>query len=305
MYQKTVVLLEKKISQHTTTHGNDGVTDLYWARLYLAQCQSSWGYYLFHETSAQSECATHKQLATGIYKQLVLELDSDSTMSEHRSLFLGSVHFSFAKHCQELFELGANSELGDIALQQYFRGLQQGDYSCRNRVIPVLKLIYALSTRNKKVNYELMLQSALNSISAWVFLKFSSQLMGCLDLPEGKYAAIILSHIGKHYVNALYYPFNISYSCLGSIGQSLCGPLKALLTNPTIDAFVEALTGLTHPELRWYYQLFYSNFLHYYPMLLTNEHEPIHCHFTFVFIFSSLFTKNKTIKNLTFFIIQV
>jgi DNA-dependent protein kinase catalytic subunit len=75
--------------------------------------------------------------------------------------------------------------------------------------------------------------------------------MGCLDLPEGPVAIKFLEHVGTYYPSALYYSFKITSEFLGRQGEYLTINLRNLLRNNAVDCFVTALSGLTHPELRW------------------------------------------------------
>ena len=56
------------------------------------------------------------------------------------------------------------------------------------------------------------------------------------------------------YPKALYHPYHVTAELLGPQGRRITqrpDGLEKLLHDPIMDSFVEALHGLTHPELRW------------------------------------------------------
>lgn len=61
----------------------------------------------------------------------------------------------------------------------------------------------------------------------------------------------ILKEIAKEYPQAIYYPFKISAEGLSEQAQGEVKELNALLSNPLLDSFIDALSNLTHPEHRF------------------------------------------------------
>ena len=65
----------------------------------------------------------------------------------------------------------------------------------------------------------------------------------------------ILEKLATCYPNALYYTFKTTSEFLGAQGLLRSQHLKTILSDMpnsrSLDGFVEALYGLTHPELRW------------------------------------------------------
>ena len=89
------------------------------------------------------------------------------------------------------------------------------------------------------------------AIPPWIFLKYAAQIIGLIDGSAGFFAVRVLEHVAKKYPKALYYPFRVTYPSLSDNGKRLVMRLGHLLQDDLCDRFVEALGGLTHPELRY------------------------------------------------------
>ena len=134
-----------------------------------------------------------------------------------------------------------------MTVEAHLKGLELGNTYCRERLLRLLKVsaAYPVSTLNH------LTDANISRIPSWVFLRFAPQLMGCLDLPEGPIAAMMLEKVAAQYPNALFYPFKITSEFLGQAGRIRSAKLAQVLQNDSMDCFVESLFGLTHPELRW------------------------------------------------------
>lgn len=126
------------------------------------------------------------------------------------------------------------------------QGLQVGSSYCRDRILRMISIVSKYPTYTKDY-----FTAQLANIPSWVFLRFANQMMGNLDQVEGPTVLPILTRLCTEYPFAMHYNYRITSENFGKQGQQLSAPLKVQLANKSIDAFVEALNGLTHPELRW------------------------------------------------------
>ena len=126
------------------------------------------------------------------------------------------------------------------------QGLAYGSSFCSERILRLVSVVekYSDILQDFFVN-------SIKKIPAWVFLRYSAQMLGGLDREEGKIVVTILESVAHEYPQALYYSYRITSENFGKQGRYLSGKLDKLLANKHVDAFIEALTGLTHPELRW------------------------------------------------------
>ena len=255
-------------------------------------------------------------------RELESELEDDEGVVETdeslRRTGTGTGRKSSRKEEEEMKNV-LHRRIQDLSLrtvQSFVNGLILENNFCRDRLLRLVELT------GKYPHTASSFTTSLSSIPTWLFLKFSPQLMGILDLPQGKIAAIILRKVAMKYPHACFYPFNISKEFLGPKGQSLCNQcvdlgsslefgkpinsnlesssisgissglgssvnplpintlnsklnqkqerndmrsdrnssinmyknrvsLSELLKDSASEAFVTALGGLTHPELRW------------------------------------------------------
>ena len=124
-------------------------------------------------------------------------------------------------------------------------GLMIGDRHCRDRI---LRMVSVCAEHTAAM---VLLQSKLVSIPCWVFIQYADQLVSHIDTMEGTVAIFLLELVAKRYPYAVWYHFHTVYPNLSSAGKALTTKLKGMLTMPSLDAFVEALEGLSHPEMRW------------------------------------------------------
>lgn len=61
----------------------------------------------------------------------------------------------------------------------------------------------------------------------------------------------ILTLLADTYPWAIYYPFNVTYACLNLRAKDMLSSISFKLRNSSIETFIEALNGLTHPHLRY------------------------------------------------------
>lgn len=94
-------------------------------------------------------------------------------------------------------------------------------------------------------------------VPVWMFIQWIPQLLGVLGQAEGKLIFPILETMAKTYPQALYFPFQLSRESICGqeyVSQQAAGYLSILgelLCMPIIDKFVEALDGLTCPNLKF------------------------------------------------------
>jgi DNA-binding transcriptional regulator YhcF (GntR family) len=140
-----------------------------------------------------------------------------------------------------------STSVASLLIKTYLKGLQYGSSYCRTHLLALLKVIgkYPDAVGNS------WSMENISKMPASTLLPYAPQLMGILDLPEGPAAAALLEHIASIYPTALQYPFKITSEFLGAQGRLLSQKLGYILKNDSIDAFVEALYGISHPELRW------------------------------------------------------
>ena len=133
-----------------------------------------------------------------------------------------------------------------LAVDVFVKGLVFNSSFCRDRIVRLLNLV------GRYPSTATLVQNRLAEVPTWIFLQHAAQFMGALDKPEGNIVADILERVAVDYPNAIYFPFKITSEFLGSKGKALSQQLeRMLLQNKSLECFVEALGGLTHPELRF------------------------------------------------------
>jgi phosphatidylinositol kinase/protein kinase (PI-3 family) len=92
--------------------------------------------------------------------------------------------------------------------------------------------------------------SQVKGIPCWLFIAWIPQMPAVMDKEEGGILFGLLENIADSYPQALYFPFNVSKSDFGPMGQDRTKRLETLLNNPVIKGFTRALEDLTFPEQR-------------------------------------------------------
>jgi hypothetical protein len=147
-----------------------------------------------------------------------------------------------------------STTLAEIAIDSYINGLVHGDTLCRSRLLRLFSLIGRFICEEGSSSHSPKLDQILQKmkqIPAWIFLRYSAQIMGLIDRPEGPAVVAMLEHIAHFYPRALYYPFKVTAPSLSSRGQQLITRLQRLLIDDLSESLITSLSGLTHPELRW------------------------------------------------------
>lgn len=166
---------------------------------------------------------------------------------------LGTTYERLAHHCNLLRQQGtmeltsAASDVVGVCIDSYLKGLQLGDLACRDRVVSIIQLVSSHYPSNLIPD---RIISAIRKVPSWMFLRHAAQLMGYFDRPEGPIATVVLEQVAEKYPAALHYHFKIASERLGAQGINLVRCLSRKLANHSVDCFVEALDGLTHPDLR-------------------------------------------------------
>lgn len=90
----------------------------------------------------------------------------------------------------------------------------------------------------------------VKGIPCWLFIAWIPQMLAVMEKDEGGILVGLLEMIADSYPQALYFPFNVSKSDFGPVGQDRTKRLETLLNNPVIKGFTRALEDLTFPEQR-------------------------------------------------------
>jgi hypothetical protein len=150
------------------------------------------------------------------------------------------------------------TSLAEIGIDSYINGLVHGDHLCRSRILRLFSLIGKFicddtdAQRGAPPSPQLdSILKKIKKIPAWIFLRYSAQIMGLIDRPEGPVVVAVLEHIAYSYPRALFYAFKVTSPSLSTRGQQLIGKLQRLLLDELSDCLISSLSGLTHPELRW------------------------------------------------------
>lgn len=267
---------------------NSNLLELLRVKLMSAEWSAAWGSFLqLHGgMRAVNDYKEKNMRARDIYQDVASCTSSNSAKQGVEFLkFSGKSHGMLAKHCDDMLvysgESGEESRsLALVAINSYISGMSLGDEMSRARVLRLLALsgeylirdagpasipTTSRSKRNTEIHDKEKGQSItetatdtqsllrrMRCVPAWMYLRFAAQIMGCVDRPEGPFAVAILEHIAETYPRALYYPFKVSFPSFSSEGKSRVNVrLTGMLKDDLSDVFVQALTGLTHPELRW------------------------------------------------------
>lgn len=109
-------------------------------------------------------------------------------------------------------DVSSNRLINPIDLiKSYLKGIQLGNKFCINRIMRLVT-IFGENAASIDINDVTLW---IDSIPAWIFIKYSSQFMGCLDLPQGKLCILFLEKVAKKYPNAIYYSYNITKEFFG------------------------------------------------------------------------------------------
>ena len=137
-------------------------------------------------------------------------------------------------------------QLASLTIRAFLDGLELGSAYCREQLLQ----LFSLLGRFPQAAVEERASLRLRALPPWIFLTLSATLFGCLDKPEGPIVVDVLESVAARYPNALHYPFRVTSEYLTARGRSRITRLQPKLTNASVDAFIEALQGLSHPELR-------------------------------------------------------
>lgn len=105
-------------------------------------------------------------------------------------------------------------------------------------------------------------RSNIDRVPAWMFLRWISQLLSIIDKEESQILKSSLERVIKTYPQTFYYPYRCftsiespyQYDRLHNASTEVCSMIKDLFVEYTyLDAFVQALDCLTHPEHRYRY----------------------------------------------------
>ncbi|CAM9129326.1 unnamed protein product, partial [Ectocarpus fasciculatus] len=264
IFDKTTGLLDKKLSQ-IIEESTVACTNRDYVKLCLLKANwicGKWGVLQKPVSgdgfnSAVEAYNVFSELATGlkgVQNDSLFTSDSNSTLLSAQDIkILGTSYALLARHCDDMrghgvtYLPGVSSNVTSVCIDSYLKGLRLCNLSCRDRVVPIIQLIASVHPR-ASIPEDVALQ--LRNVPAWLFLRHAAQLVGYFDRPEGFISTMVLERVAERYPSAMYYHFKIASEGLGSQGKSLVGRLAQLLQNPSIDCFVEALDGLTHPDLR-------------------------------------------------------
>lgn len=124
-------------------------------------------------------------------------------------------------------------------------GLVRGDARCRALLMRLMTVV-----RDHPRAAESLL-ARLSAIPAWTFLQNIAQLVSRLERPEGACAARLIEAVAHKYPFAVFYHLKIAGESANAGSAARVASIRKALNLPAADSFVEALSGLTHPEMRW------------------------------------------------------
>ena len=245
IFNRTEALLNKKQSTD-----NSAISRIQ-CQLLLAELHMTWSEYSVKmKHLAQNVSSEHDEIAATLFKELVPQIDECDSVAQCQ------VYSKYALFCDSLLNNGYESNTAILAIEMFFRGLLLLDATCKQHLVHVLHLIGQVlvdskikaSAKNQHIKQWITWSEA---VPAWMYIQHSPQIMGSLDKDEGVVAVAMLEKVAIAYPTAIYYPLTISYACLSDNGKGRCARLLAVLNNPTLECFTEALQGMTHPEHRW------------------------------------------------------
>ena len=237
MFEKTMALLDKKADY---IENDEEAATVYLLR---AEWLALWGE--FERKFSPTAPPNRMESAMEGYRQALAQLE---VVGDPRRT--GAGYGKFCGYCDTLLmrddiDQDSKQQLAITTLDAIARGLILSDSFCRDKI---LRFVHLAGEYPGAMD---SLSISITAAPAWIFLKYIAQLMGCLDRPEGPVSAGILEYAASKYPTALYYPWKVTSECLGTVGKKLATNIRTIVHNDTLDAFVEALYGLTHPELRW------------------------------------------------------
>lgn len=264
MFIKTESLLNKKIGYLESEKASEtSEYHMLQTKLLKATWLSTWGRFLRSERHGDfgyqrslESCALYKDIADGAPENL-----HSLSVNEQRSF--GEAFGSYGKLCEELVSENVISakdkaEFVVVAVDSYLKGLQLGDAASRDRVLPMLSLLgdsappaSGRKVSNASTDRLSSFKERLAFVPPWTFLQQCPQIIGVLDLPAGPFAIAILEHVAQSYPAALYHPMTVSRPGFGENAQKLTARLEIILRNEVMSKFVDALSCLAHPQLRW------------------------------------------------------
>lgn len=265
MYEKTMALLNKKV-EICQQESKFGVKSHLTAMLMQGEWLSSWANFTRNFEVGQSKWKAQMCQSFDVLNMVATVSKQNTCDSIKYSFDVSSiVHGSLVRHCDDMLDLLSTMEYGEneifsgtslsrtiiaaTAIEGYISGLLAGDKLCRDRILRLFSLVGEhFVNEGGKVK---TIIGKIFEIPPWVFLKYAAQIIGLIDRPEGLLAVAVLEHVACKYPKALYYPYNVTLPSLNSAGKHLVAKLHGLLRDELCDCFVEALGGLTHPELRW------------------------------------------------------
>ena len=171
--------------------------------------------------------------------------------------------FVFGQFCNKMARVEwAADRLGEtklvqLAIEHYLTAASFGSVQAIDAFPKILEL---LTKYGKIAGVKDSFQDTIDErCSAWIFLRWIPQILSLVADKNGELVAELLDCIAREYPHVLYSPFRVSMDALREKHATKGLPMEIAsiatritprLKNPLIDAFVEALQGLNHPELR-------------------------------------------------------
>jgi len=174
-------------------------------------------------------------------------------------------HLLYAAFCfkQITSHLRAPDQIAQYALnyvESVFEAMEKNSTTARNEIPRVIELVakcppdsaaYAVFTQ-----FTTRSHAGKSRLPEWMFLQWIPQMLSVLGEGQGPLVIPILESIAISYPQALYYPFQLSKETIRTQEPVNHQALKYsdLLGNslriPIMDKFVEALDGMTDPDLK-------------------------------------------------------
>jgi DNA-dependent protein kinase catalytic subunit len=174
----------------------------------------------------------------------------------------GKAFYRFSVFCDELLKLqkadaGADSQ-GEMTSQLQRASLAEKAVTgllgaMRTRCLAALERVPRIfSLLAQFPSTQATFKAAAASVPIWAFLPWISQMISCMDSPEGPAIADILAELARVYPQAVYFPMRISRSFMGPQGKRLTDGIAGSpsMQLPQLEAFVDACELLQHPEHR-------------------------------------------------------
>ena len=138
--------------------------------------------------------------------------------------------------------VNSNADLAGAVVKYVLHAVALGDQAAAEYIPRVLELTSRYEGTRKTF------ESLTRRIPEWMFLRWTSQLLGALNQRHGASVVPILRRLIAAYPQAVFWPFNTSNSG-NALGPHATQLRKMLQPLTLLDSFITALSELQHPHL--------------------------------------------------------